>query len=134
MAHNHVQPYVRHGVAGWKVVWRIPREGCPMGSKTDHVSTQRFPIADGVSAAEAWEEAFKFAARIYSEGVVSVPAMPDVNWKALGATNTETFTQRYKTKTEHAESLYRRGFDPHRIATEAGVAVRSIYRWRKKWK
>lgn len=133
MAYSHVQPYVRNGIGGWFVCWRLPSDDPLTRTKSNHVSSKRFPIADGVTAEQAWEEAFKFASRIYSEGFLEVPPMPDVDWKALGATATTTYTHRYKKKTERAFELFKTGYDVTRIATELGVSERSVFRWRKAW-
>ena len=136
MAHSHVQPKVRNGIGEWVVMWRLPLTEYTSATrrKSDRVSTQRFPIADGVSAEKAWEKAFKFASRVYKEGFVEVPEMPDVDWKALGVTTNTTRKQRYADKTAQAESLFQRGYDPIRVAVEVGTSVSTAYRWRAAWK
>ena len=135
MAYNHVIPYVLRGVPGWRVSWRVPLAVPTVTStKSNTVSTKRFPIANGVTAEQAWQDAVKFAARMYGRGgFVVIPEMPEVDWKKLGATTGITYTQRYANKTEHAEKLYRAGYDPVRISSEVGCSISSVYRWKKSW-
>lgn len=134
MAHNHVQPYVSSGVPGWRVLWRLPAEHDPR-KKSDHVSTQRFPIVDGITAEQAWEEAFKFASRIYGEGHFTVPRMPDIDWKALGAVGTakKSRRQQLKENTEKAYALFAKGYDTDRVASEVGIGRSTAFRYRKAW-
>lgn len=129
---SHVLPYVKDGVAGWRVLWRLPMDVPVNGKrKTDSVRTQRFPIANGVTESEAWQTAVTFSGRVYGRDY-GTPTMPTIDWKALGRTRDTTEKGINEVKKEEAEELIKRGWNAARVAKELGVHRTTVVRWTKE--